>query len=279
MLKYELIPAQLLYEGTISAENIFAPEPMSDADVLLTHTNAYLHKLKNQLLSPAEIRKNGFPQSPELVYRELCINQGTLDCAVYALENGIALNVAGGTHHAFAGHGEGFCILNDVATAANVLLNKKIIKKILIVDLDVHQGNGTAHIFPSRPEVFTFSMHGASNYPLKKEKSDLDISLPDHTGDSAYLKILEDNLPVLINREKPDMVFYISGVDVLSTDTLGKLDLSRDACKERDRIVIESHYTRGIPLVAVMGGGYSKDIRDIVEAHCNTFRIAASFCI
>ncbi|HUQ96048.1 MAG TPA: histone deacetylase, partial [Chitinophagaceae bacterium] len=170
MLKYELIPGQLLYEGTITEANLFAQQPCADATILKTHTEAYLQKLKTQTLSLSEQRRIGFPQSPELTERELLITQGTLDCCLYALENGMALNVAGGTHHAFAGHGEGFCLLNDFAVAANYLLQHGVLKKILIIDLDVHQGNGTAKLFAHEPRVFTFSMHGRQTYPLHKEK-------------------------------------------------------------------------------------------------------------
>lgn len=274
MIKYDLIPEQLLHEGCIQATQLFAPEPMAESDILLTHTEEYWEKLKSQNLSAQEIRKNGFPLSPELVFREICINQGTLLAAQYALENGIALNVAGGTHHAYASSGEGFCILNDFASAANSLLQQKKLKRILIVDLDVHQGNGTAAIFAGREDVFTFSMHGASNYPMHKEKSHLDIPLPDGIQDDAYLKILEDALPRLIDNFHPDMIFYLAGVDVLETDKLGRLALSREACKTRDYFVMRTAYDLGIPVTVAMGGGYSENIRDIVEAHCNTFRIA-----
>lgn len=274
MIKYDLIPEQLLHEGSIHPDQLFAPEPMAESDVLLTHTSEYWEKLKYQKLSAQEIRKNGFPFSPELVFREICINQGTLLAAQYALENGIALNVAGGTHHAYAGSGEGFCILNDFASAANCLLQQKKLNKILFVDLDVHQGNGTAAIFAGREDVFTFSMHGASNYPMHKEKSHLDIPLPDGIQDGAYLKILEETLPKLINSFLPDMIFYLSGVDVLGTDKLGRLALTRSGCKNRDYFVLSTAIKFGIPVTVAMGGGYSENIRDIVEAHCNTFRVA-----
>jgi acetoin utilization deacetylase AcuC-like enzyme len=274
MLKYDLIPEQLLHEGSISLENIFCPEPMPEEQILLTHTSDYWAKLKNQQLSASEIRKNGFPMSPELVFREICINQGTLSAAEYALQYGAALNVAGGTHHAYSNSGEGFCILNDFACAANVLLKTSKVKRILIVDLDVHQGNGTAAIFSGREEVFTFSMHGASNYPLHKEKSDWDIPLPDGIQDAEYMKILTGALPELIQAHRPDLIFYLSGVDVLATDKLGRLGLSREGCQERDYFVLHTAYSQGIPITVAMGGGYSENIVDIVEAHCNTFRIA-----
>ncbi len=182
MLKYELIPQQLLYEGTIHKENLFAPQACSNDVLLLTHTSDYLKKLKEQTLSQKEQRQIGFPQSPELTERELIITQGTIDCCHHAFSTGVALNVAGGTHHAFADRGEGFCLLNDFAVASNYLLNKNVVSKVLIIDLDVHQGNGTAKIFEKEDRVFTFSMHGRNNYPFHKEKSDLDIELEDGTN-------------------------------------------------------------------------------------------------
>jgi acetoin utilization deacetylase AcuC-like enzyme len=184
------------------------------------------------------------------------------------------MNIAGGTHHAFPGHGEGFCVFNDIAIASNILLQKHEARRILIVDLDVHQGNGTANIFRSEPRVFTFSMHGGKNYPLRKEVSDLDLPLPDGTNGKAYLKVLMDNLPAVIERHQPDMMFYLSGVDVLATDKLGRLALTRDECKERDRYVLSTAQKENVPIAIAMGGGYSERVADIVEAHANTFRVA-----
>lgn len=274
MLKYELIPAQLLYEGAITKENLFAPKACEDEIVLLTHTKAYLDKLKNQTLSAKEQRHIGFPQSPQLSLRELIITQGTIDCCRYAFENGVALNVAGGTHHAFAEKGEGFCLLNDFAVASNFLLQQHPAQQILIIDLDVHQGNGTAKLFEHEKRVFTFSMHGRHNYPFHKEKSDLDIELEDGTDDILYLKLLKENLPALIEKLKPGFAFYLSGVDILNTDKFGKLKVSVKGCAERDGFVFSVLKQNKIPCAVAMGGGYSKDIRIIVEAHCNTFRLA-----
>lgn len=274
MLKYELIPQQLLYEGSIHAENLFAPAPCQDKIVLLTHTREYLDKLKYQSLSAKEQRHIGFPQSPELTQRELVITQGTLDCCDHAFANGVALNVAGGTHHAFADRGEGFCLLNDFGVAANYLLHHQRVKKILIIDLDVHQGNGTAKLFENNKSVFTFSMHGAHNYPFHKETSDLDIGLKDGTGDDIYLPLLTDTLNMLIEKVKPDFAFYLSGVDILKTDRFGKLNISLGGCRQRDEIVFTKLQKHNIPCTVAMGGGYSPDIRTIVEGHCNTFRLA-----
>ena len=272
MLKYELIPAQLLHEGSIGSGNLFTPQSCIDEVILWTHEAGYLHKLKHQLLSPKEQRHIGFPQSPSLTLRELVITQGTIDCCLFALETGLALNVAGGTHHAFANRGEGFCLLNDMAVAANYLLHKKICSKILIIDLDVHQGNGTAKIFENEPRVFTFSMHGEHNYPFDKEKSDLDIPLKDGMNDHTYLSTLKDILPKLIEQVKPDFAFYLSGVDVLNTDKYGKLKISINGCRQRDEIVFENLSRKQLPCTVAMGGGYSEDIKIITEAHCNTFK-------
>lgn len=274
MLKYELIPEQLMHEGSITNENLFAPTVCIDEVVLLTHDKVYLDKLKQQTLSAKEQRHIGFPQSPALTERELIITQGTIDCCTHAFANGVAMNVAGGTHHAFADRGEGFCLLNDFATAANYLLQQKLAKQILIVDLDVHQGNGTAKLFEQNSSVFTFSMHGAHNYPFHKETSDLDIGLKDGTDDSVYLPLLQNTLEMLINKVKPDFVFYLSGVDILETDKFGKLKVTMQGCKQRDEIVFSQLLQHQIPCTVAMGGGYSPDVRTIVEAHCNTFRLA-----
>jgi len=274
MLKYELIPEQLLHEGTITAEELFSPTACTDEIVLLTHDAEYLAKLKNQSLSERDQRKIGFPQSLELTLRELMITRGTIDCCFHEISDGVAMNVAGGTHHAFAERGEGFCLLNDFAVAANYLLSKGDAKKILIIDLDVHQGNGTAKLFEGNRKVFTFSMHGAHNYPFHKERSDLDIPLPDGVRDDEYLLLLEENLQRILDEERPDLAFYLSGVDILKTDKFGKLNISPEGCKRRDEIVFQKLRRLSIPCVVSMGGGYSPDVRDIVNAHCNTFRVA-----
>jgi acetoin utilization deacetylase AcuC-like enzyme len=274
MLKYELIPEQLLYEGSITTENLFIPEICEKEIVLLTHDAQYYQQLIDQTLSTSEQRKIGFPQSPALTQRELMITRGTIDCCYYALENRVAMNIAGGTHHAFAERGEGFCLLNDMAIAANYLLHTNILKKILIIDLDVHQGNGTAKLMEKEDRVFTFSMHGQHNYPFHKEQSDLDIGLKDGTDGKTYLNILRETLPRLINEVKPDFVFYLSGVDILETDKFGKLKVTLNECKQRDEFVFQTLQHNKIPVAVSMGGGYSADIKIIVEAHCNTFRLA-----
>jgi acetoin utilization deacetylase AcuC-like enzyme len=274
MLKYELIPAQLLHEGTILSDNLFAPALLKEANIITTHDEAYWLQLKNLTLPQKEQRRIGFPLNAQLVEREIRIAQGTIDGALFAQQHGVAFNVAGGMHHAGSNWGEGFCLLNDQAIAANYLLNNNLAKRILIIDLDVHQGNGTAQIFENEPRVFTFSMHGDKNFPFRKEKSDLDIALADETNDETFLTKLSEALAIVFKKQKPDFVFYLAGVDVLATDKLGKLALSKAACKQRDALVFEACKKHQVPVQVSMGGGYSEDIKIIVDAHCNTFRVA-----
>jgi acetoin utilization deacetylase AcuC-like enzyme len=277
MLKYELLPEQLLREGIISESSLFAPQPAEAADILRTHSADYYRRLVHGQLTRQEERATGFPWSAQLIEREVTILGGTIECARRALPHGIALNIAGGTHHAFQDRGEGFCLLNDQAVAAHYLLAHPDlgIQKILIVDLDVHQGNGTAAIFQHDARVFTFSMHGARNYPHRKEHSDLDLPLPDGTDDATYLRLLAETLPRLFQEMQPDFVFYLSGVDVLATDKLGHLALTREGCRQRDYQVLELCRRHAVPVVVCMGGGYSTRLADIVEAHVNTYRVAA----
>lgn len=274
MLKYELIPEQLLHEGLISSNSLFSPGKLTEDIILLTHEQNYWERLRDLKLSDAEVRRSGFPLSATLIEREIRIARGTIDASIHALEHGIAFNVAGGTHHAGSNWAEGFCLLNDQAIAANYLLSNSLADRILIIDLDVHQGNGTAEIFSKEERVFTFSMHAEKNFPFRKERSDLDIGLTDGTTDAEYLNLLSKNLKFVIESFKPDFIFYLAGVDVLATDKLGKLNLSIAGCKQRDEMVL--HYCRsfGLPVQISMGGGYSPKISDIVEAHCNTYRLA-----
>ena len=280
MLKYELLPEQLLREGTASEADFFVPVPPLVEDILRAHDGAYYQRLRLGQLTRPEERATGFPWSAQLFEREVTLLGGTIEGAARALARpggGVALNIAGGTHHAFADRGEGFCLLNDQAVAAHWLLHHRPaqVRKIVVIDLDVHQGNGTAAIFRHDPRVFTFSMHGARNYPARKETSDLDLPLPDGTADAEYLALLAATLPRLLDTERPDFVFYLAGVDVLATDKLGYLALTRAGCRERDQLVLAACRARGLPVQISMGGGYSERIADIVEAHANTFRVAA----
>ncbi len=275
MLKYELLPQQLLLEGIARETDFFEPELADLQHVLAVHSKNYVDDLLNLTLDAKSSRKIGFPLSSELIERELRIANGTIIGSEKALQHGIAFNIAGGTHHAFTNRGEAFCMLNDQAIAAKYLLDKKLASKILILDLDVHQGNGTAEIFQNDDSVFTFSVHGKTNYPFKKEVSDLDIALEDGTLDNEYLKIINEYVPKLIEKIKPDFIFYLSGVDILASDKLGKLSCTVDGCKKRDEIVFSHCKKYEIPVQCSMGGGYSPEIKTIIDAHTNTYRVAA----
>ena len=274
MEKYELLPQQLLHEGTCTQANFFQPEKPNDKHILAVHDPEYYYDLVNLTLDQRAARKIGFPLSRALVQREILIADGTIKASEFALKHGISMNIAGGTHHAFSNRGEGFCMLNDQAIGARYLQQNSLAQNILIVDLDVHQGNGTAEIFQNDASIFTFSMHGKSNYPFKKEQSDLDIALENDTDDSAYLKLLEKTLPNLIAEQQPNFIYYLCGVDVIETDKLGKLSLTVEGCKARDRFVLEQCKANQIPVMCSMGGGYSQKIKTIVDAHANTFRLA-----
>ena len=274
MDKYDLIPQQLVHEETCVEANFFEPKIPNNKHFFTVHDPEYFFDLLNITLNQKAARKIGFPLNEVLIEREMVIADGTMKASEFALQHGIAMNIAGGTHHAFTNRGEGFCMLNDQAIAARYLQKKGIANKILIVDLDVHQGNGTAEIFKDDSSVFTFSMHGKTNYPFHKEKSDLDIPLENGTTDTEYVSILRKTLPKLIQQEKPDFIYYLSGVDVLESDQLGKLSLSLQGCKLRDDFVLQTCYDHEIPVMCSMGGGYSEDINIIVEAHANTFRLA-----
>lgn len=279
MEKYDLLPKQLLHEGTANETDFFAPGSLELSKVLAVHSADYWEKLSNLKLTEREQRVSGFVHSSALIERELCIMEGTRRLAEEALTKKIGFNIAGGTHHAYADRGEGFCLLNDQVIAANDLLSNHGINKILIIDLDVHQGNGTAAMLQDDERVFTFSMHGRNNYPLQKEKSNLDIELEDGIPDKAYLPLLQLNLDKILSDFTPDFIFYQCGVDILATDKLGKLGISMKGCQERDRIVFDAVRQLNIPVVCTMGGGYSPQIMDIVEAHAQTFRMGMNILL
>ena len=274
MIKYELLPQQLIHEGTCSEANFFEPEKPNDKYIVAVHTPEYYYDLVNITLDQRAARKIGFPLSEVLVEREVIIADGTIKASEYALKYGVAMNIAGGTHHAYTDRGEAFCLLNDQAIGAKYLQAKGLVQKVLIVDLDVHQGNGTAEIFQNDNSVFTFSMHGKSNYPFKKEESNLDIALDNDCDDTTYLSLLYKTLPKLIQEQQPDFIYYLCGVDVIASDKLGKLGMTMEGCKERDRFVLQLCKDHEIPVMCSMGGGYSPDIKVIVDAHANTFRLA-----
>ena len=269
--KFELVRDRLLKDGTLQTCEISEPQPAEIEDVLLVHTDDYVTRLRNGTLTTREVRRLGLPWSKSLVRRSFLACSGTVNAARHALENGVASNLAGGTHHAFPDRGEGFCVLNDVAVAIRVLQKKKLAKKFLIIDCDVHQGNGTAFIFKDDTDVFTFSMHGAKNYPLFKEKSTLDIELPDKTDDTKFLEILNESLPHVF-LHNPDLIFYLGGADPFEKDKLGRLGLTIEGLRQRDEAVLSFAKNKKIPIVTTMSGGYAQDINDTVEIHCNTIR-------
>jgi len=269
--KFELVRDKLLGEGTLQSSEIFEPQPAEIEDVLLVHTEDYILRLHDGTLTAKEIRKLGLPWSKSLVRRSFLAVSGTINAAKLALENRVASNLAGGTHHAFPDRGEGFCVMNDVAVAIEVLKRNGLAKRFLIIDCDVHQGNGTAFIFKDDEAVFTFSIHGAKNYPLFKESSNLDIELPDKTSDDEYLETLNEALPRVF-LHNPDIVFYLGGADPFEKDKLGRLSLTFEGLMKRDEAVLSFAKEREVPIVTLMSGGYAQDINDTVEIHCNTIR-------
>jgi acetoin utilization deacetylase AcuC-like enzyme len=273
--KFELVRDRLLTEGTLQPDDLLEPAPVTLSEVLLVHTEDYVNRLCNGQLTSSELRRLGLPWSESLVRRSFYACGGTLAAARAAIEEGIASNLAGGTHHAFADHGEGFCVLNDVAIAIRTLRQRGIINRAAIIDCDVHQGNGTATIFSGDPAVFTFSMHGAKNYPLFKARSTLDIELPDGTDDATYIEILSESLPAVLAHD-PELIFYLAGADPFIDDKLGRLALTFNGLRQRDDLVLKECYEREIPVATVMSGGYGKNVNDTVEIHCNTIRSVKS---
>jgi acetoin utilization deacetylase AcuC-like enzyme len=277
MSKYPLLKDRLLAEGILAAGDILEPEPLDTLTLQLVHTREYLRKLESSSLTAAEQRRLGLPWSEALWQRSRLASAGTLLAARAALEHGLGGNLAGGTHHAFADHGEGFCVLNDVAIAIRKLQAERAIERAAIVDLDVHQGNGTAAIFEADAEVFTFSMHGDRNYPLAKMRSSLDVPLKDGVGDAEYLDALQQHLPTVLATANADIVFYLAGVDVAAGDRYGKLALTEEGIRLRDQYVIEAVRRRGTPLNIVLGGGYASSRARTAELHAHAFREAAAY--
>jgi len=269
--KFELTRDMLIAEGTISESEVVEPPRASVEDVCLIHDRGYIDRLIEGTMSAKEVRKLGLPWSESLVTRSFTAISGTIEAAKRCLEHGVASNLAGGTHHAYPDRGEGFCVLNDVAVAIRVLQRENLARRALIIDLDVHQGNGTAFIFADDPDVFTFSMHGAKNYPLFKENSDLDIELPDGTGDEEFLETLDEALP-RIALHNPDIVFYLGGADPFEGDKLGRLKLTKSGLRQRDEMVLRFARERCLPIVTTLSGGYALSIEDTVDIHANTVR-------
>ena len=274
MEKYELLPEQLIRNNICNKSNFFSPTPIERSQVLSTHCKTYYDQLVNLSLSKLDKRLIGFPLSKDLVMRERVIANGTIQNTHFAMEYGVSMNIAGGTHHAYRSKPGAFCMLNDQAIAANYLIENKLSSRVMIIDLDVHQGDGTASIFQDQDTVFTISYHGKKNYPFKKQKSDFDLAFDDDTNDDFYLESLVNNIPKLVESFKPDFIFYLAGVDVLKNDKLGRLGLSIEGCKKRDQFILELCKKNNLPVQISMGGGYSIHLKDIINAHSNTFELA-----
>ena len=273
--KYQLIRERLVSEGTLAQEDIREPAPAEREEILLVHTGDYYDRFVAGEVTPREMRRLGLPWSEALVRRSRLSVAGTVHAAHSALDEGIGANLGGGTHHAFADHGEGFCVFNDIAVAARRLREEGRVRRAAVIDCDVHQGNGTAAIFADEPEVFTLSLHGEKNYPLVKQQSTLDVALADKTEDEEYLYLLEQSLEPVLDRFRPEIVFYQAGVDPLHSDRLGRLALTHEGLERRDRLVLSACRRRSLPCVITLGGGYARNIEETVTAHCNTIRVAA----
>ena len=273
--KYEMLRARVVADGIVAGDEVRDPDSVSDDDLRLVHTADYVMRFSTGALTDAEVRRLGFPWSPGLVERSRRAVGGTLAAGRHAVSHGLAMNLAGGTHHAFPDHGEGFCVYNDIAVAIRILQRDGIIQRAAVVDLDVHQGNGTHAIFADDERVFTFSMHGGKNYPFHKVPGSVDVELPDHTGDEAYLESLMQALPAVLAASSPDIVFYIAGADPHEGDSLGRLSLSFDGLARRDAYVLMTCREVGIPVAITIGGGYGRHIEDTVAIHAQTAGIAA----
>jgi acetoin utilization deacetylase AcuC-like enzyme len=272
--KYRLVREQLLAEGTLSPEELLEPALAAPTDVRLVHTEDYWERLTSGTLRESAIRRLGLPWSEALVRRSRASVQGTLTAARIAIRDHVAVNLAGGTHHAFPDRGEGYCVLNDIAIAIRCLQRDGWMQRMAIIDCDVHQGNGTAAVFADEPDVYTFSIHGANNYPLVKVPGSLDIGLPDGIGDEEYLRVLEPVIRKILTEFRPGLVFYLAGVDPHERDRLGRLRLTHAGLRQRDEVVLQACCDAGIPVAVTLGGGYGQDVQDTVEAHCNTIRAA-----
>jgi acetoin utilization deacetylase AcuC-like enzyme len=274
--KYAMLRDAVVAQGIVAAERVLDPPRVGDDALLLVHTPEYVRRFREGALDAAELRRLGFPWSPGLVERSYRAVGGTIAAARHALEHGLAMNLAGGTHHAFPDHGEGFCVFNDVAVAVRLLRRDGLARRVTIVDLDVHQGNGTHAIFARDADVYTFSMHGGKNYPFHKVAGTLDLELADGTGDDAYLDMLRDALPRVLAASSPDLVVYIAGADPHEGDQLGRLALTFDGLSRRDAFVLDSCREVGIPVAITIGGGYGRRIEDTVAVHAQTVRVAAA---
>ena len=274
MGKYSMLREKVLACQLIPPEYLVIPEAASDEQILRVHSETYLERVKTGTLSEREIRRIGFPWSPEMVERSRRSVGGTIQACRAALGDSISANLAGGTHHAYPDHGEGFCVFNDSAVAARAMQAEGRCRRVVILDCDVHQGNGTAAIFAGDPTVFTFSIHGAKNFPFHKEQSDLDVALEDGTGDEAYLDALHLGVRQALDRFNPDLAIYLAGADPFYQDRLGRLALSKAGLAGRDRVVLDLCRSAGLPVAVVMAGGYAREVEDTVDIHLQTIRLA-----
>lgn len=274
MAKFPALHRMLLDERLLTSRDVISPRQADWSDLLRVHTDAYLSALAAGTLSKQAERRMGLPWSERLVVRSRLAVQGTINAAMMALEDSIAANLAGGTHHAFPGHGEGFCVLNDVAVSIRLLTQSCWIRRALVIDLDVHQGNGTAAIFAENPNIFTFSMHGAKNYPFRKPPSSLDVPLPDATTDETYLDALRHHLPKVIAQARPDLIFYLAGIDVMEHDRYGRTALTRDGLHARDGYVLETIKASGCPITLLLSGGYAATPERTADLHAVAHREA-----
>jgi acetoin utilization deacetylase AcuC-like enzyme len=276
MGKYSMLREKVVASGFCGPDEMRVPRPVSDEEILRAHERSYLRGVVEGTLSPKEMRRIGFPWSERMVERSRRASGGTLGACLAALEDGFAANLAGGTHHAFADRGEGYCVFNDSAIAARAVRAMGLVERVVVVDTDVHQGNATAVILRGDPSVFTFSIHGANNFPFCKEESDLDVALPDGADDGEFLEALEDGLEKALERSKADLAIYLAGADPYEDDRLGRLSVSKEGLAERDRLVLESCRSRGIPVAVTMAGGYARKVEDTVEIHFRSIERAAT---
>jgi acetoin utilization deacetylase AcuC-like enzyme len=277
MLKYSMLRKRITLDGLVPPGILLAPDLASDEQLCLVHEPEYIHKVAAGKLSEKEIRRIGFPWSESLVNRSRSSVGATIAACRAAVEDGLSANLAGGTHHAHAGHGEGYCVYNDVAVAARVMQTEGRASRIVILDCDVHQGNGTAAIFKNDSSIFTFSIHGAKNFPFHKEESCLDIALSDGTQDEEYLPVLEEGLSISLSKANADLAIYLAGADPFEGDALGRMSLTKEGLAARDRSVLQACQKAGLPVAITMSGGYAKNVEDTVDIHFNTIRLAIQF--
>ena len=276
MIKYSMLRESVAASGLCGPEELIVPHPVSDAEILRSHEEGYLRRVALGTLTEKEMRRIGFPWSQRMVERSRRASGGTLGACLAALEDGFAANLAGGTHHAFADRGEGYCVFNDSAIAARAVQAEGLVERVVVVDTDVHQGNGTAAIVRGDATIYTLSIHGAKNFPFRKEESDLDLALPDGADDGEFIDALEEGLERALEESRAELAIYLAGADPFEDDRLGRLSVSKEGLAERDCLVLESCRERGIPVAVTMAGGYARNVEDTVEIHLQSIEKAAT---